>query len=96
MDLLRPDVLTHGISGIRRLAAMAETYYVAVAPWHEGGPIANAAALHAAASIPNFSCASTPLATTGAPPHDGYFPLSNPSRTRRRESTRKVRKGAIA
>src|SRR5512146_2670454 len=54
IDLLRPDLLVHGITGIRRLAAMAETYYVDLAPWHRGGPIANAAALHAAASIPNF------------------------------------------
>ena len=54
IDLLRPDLLVHGITGIRRLAAMAETYYIDVAPWHNGGPIANAAALHPAASIPNF------------------------------------------
>src|ERR1700677_3188683 len=52
IDLLRPNVVTHGISGIRRLAAMAETYYVAVAPWHDAGPGATAATLHAAASMP--------------------------------------------
>jgi galactonate dehydratase len=33
---------------------MAETYYVAVAPNHDGGPVATAAALHLAASLPNF------------------------------------------
>ncbi|RPI12315.1 MAG: hypothetical protein EHM65_06095, partial [Acidobacteriales bacterium] len=31
-----------------------ETYYVAVAPYHDGGPIASAAAIHLAASLPNF------------------------------------------
>jgi galactonate dehydratase len=33
---------------------MAETYYVAVAPRQDGGPIATAAALNLAASLPNF------------------------------------------
>jgi len=36
------------------MAAMAETYYTAVAPYHDGGPIASAAALQLAASLPNF------------------------------------------
>jgi galactonate dehydratase len=36
------------------MAALAEASYVAVAPHHEGGPIATAAALHLAASLPNF------------------------------------------
>jgi len=74
VDLLRPDLLTHGITGVRRLAAMAETYYVDVAPWHEGGPIAHAAALHAAASLPNFFIAQSPRSAT-APPRDGFFDL---------------------
>ena len=29
-------------------------YYVAIAPHHDGGPVATAAALHLAASVPNF------------------------------------------
>lgn len=53
-DVLRPDLHRTGISGIRRIATLAETYYVAVAPNHEGGPIATAAALHLAACLPNF------------------------------------------
>lgn len=74
VDLLRPDLLTHGITGVTRLAAMAETYYVAVAPYHEGGAIAHAAALHAAASMPNFFIAQS--RTEGiAAPHDGFFAL---------------------
>jgi galactonate dehydratase len=54
IDILRPDLNQYGISRIRQVATLAETYYVAVAPNHEGGPIATAAALHLAASLPNF------------------------------------------
>jgi galactonate dehydratase len=76
IDLLRPNVTTYGISGIRRLAAMAETYYVAVAPWHDAGPVATAATLHAAASMPNFFIAQLPNSgPAAATPHDGFFPL---------------------
>jgi galactonate dehydratase len=54
---------------------MAETYYVDVAPWHEGGPIATAAALHAAASVPNFFIAQSPNAGAGTTVRDGFFDL---------------------
>ena len=54
VDVLRPDLGTYGIQRIRQAAALAETYYVAVAPAHEGGPIGTAVALHLAASLPNF------------------------------------------
>jgi galactonate dehydratase len=60
-DVLRPDLSRAGISGIRRIAALAETYYVAVAPNHEGGPVGTAAALHLAASLPNFFIQHIPL-----------------------------------
>ncbi len=89
VDLLRPDLLTHGITGVRRLAAMAETYYVDVAPWHRGGPIANAAALHAAASIPNFFIAQSANSTASALPRDGFFDLAKGAGTRHR-SRRKI------
>jgi galactonate dehydratase len=54
VDVVRPDIGRWGISGARRVAVMAEAYYVAIAPHHEGGPVATAAALHCAASVPNF------------------------------------------
>ena len=54
IDVVRPDVGLHGITQARRISALAETYYVAVAPFHDGGPIATAAALNLAASLPNF------------------------------------------
>jgi galactonate dehydratase len=88
-DVLRPNIALHGISQIRRIAALAETYYVAIAPFHSGGPLATAAALHLAASMPNFFIQQTPLAATeedrqmrasitGAAietPQNGFFPL---------------------
>ncbi|MGH9627414.1 MAG: mandelate racemase/muconate lactonizing enzyme family protein [Bryobacteraceae bacterium] len=61
LDVLRPDIARNGISQIRRMAALAETYYVAVAPYHDGGPVGTAAALHLAASIPNFFIQQVPL-----------------------------------
>ena len=54
VDLVRPEIGIFGINGTRRIAALAEPYYVAVAPRHTGGPIMTAAAIHIAASIPNF------------------------------------------
>lgn len=61
VDVLRPSLYRHGISGIRRIAAIAEAYYIAVAPYHDGGPIATAAALHLAATLPNFYIQQIPL-----------------------------------
>ena len=54
IDVLRPDIGVHGIGATRKLAALAESYYTAVAPYHRGGPIGIAAALQVAASVPNF------------------------------------------
>jgi galactonate dehydratase len=61
VDLVRPEVAFFGITGIRRIAALAEPYYVAVAPHHDGGPIATAAAIQIAASIPNFFVQHLPV-----------------------------------
>ncbi|MSO24181.1 MAG: hypothetical protein EXQ58_13255 [Acidobacteria bacterium] len=66
IDVLRPSLALNGISQIRKMAALAETYYVAVAPQHNGGPIATAAALHLAASLPNFFIQQIPLPVTEA------------------------------
>ncbi|MBP3684082.1 MAG: galactonate dehydratase [Oscillospiraceae bacterium] len=54
-DYAQPDV-SHcgGISAIRKMAAMAEPYYVALAPHNPSGPVANAATLHLAASLTGF------------------------------------------
>ncbi|MBM3725557.1 MAG: hypothetical protein FJW40_09050 [Acidobacteria bacterium] len=62
-DLLRPDLSLMSIARARRVAAMAETYYVAVAPRLDGGPIATAAALQLAAALPNFFIQEVPAAS---------------------------------
>jgi galactonate dehydratase len=62
IDVLRPVIARHGISAIRKMAAIAETYYVAVAPYHDGGPVGTAAALHLAAALPNFFIQQIPFA----------------------------------
>jgi galactonate dehydratase len=61
IDALRPDIARQGITSIRKAAALAEAYYVGVAPFHRGGPIATAAALQAAASMPNYVIQEVPL-----------------------------------
>ncbi|HEY2018167.1 MAG TPA: enolase C-terminal domain-like protein [Bryobacteraceae bacterium] len=66
VEVVRPDISVHGISGARRIAAVAEAYYVAVAPHHDGGPVATAAALHLAASIPNFFIQHVPRPAAAA------------------------------
>jgi galactonate dehydratase len=61
IDIIRPDLAHHGITRSRGLAALAETYYTAVAPHHEGGPVATAAALQLAATLPNFFIQHIPV-----------------------------------
>ena len=53
--VLQPDVgHCGGLSELKKIAAMAEAYYVSVAPHNPGGPVAQAACLHFALSAPNF------------------------------------------
>ena len=73
IDVLRPDLSQMSISSIRRAAAIAETYYTAVAPYNTGGRIATAAGLHLAASLPNFYLLDVPPGT--APVRDGFAEL---------------------
>jgi galactonate dehydratase len=53
--VVQPDVMHGGgITELKRIAALAETYQVAVAPHNPGGPICTIASMHLAAAIPNF------------------------------------------
>jgi galactonate dehydratase len=61
VDVLRPALGLNGISQIHALAVLGEVNYVAVAPYHDGGPIGTAAALQLAASLPNFFIQQIPL-----------------------------------
>ena len=91
IDMLRPSLGLNSISKIKRMAAIAETHYVAVAPYHDGGPIATTAGIHLAASLPNFVIQQVPVPaderdsamraeiTSGNPEtaKDGFAPLVN-------------------
>jgi galactonate dehydratase len=91
VDLLRPSLGLNSLVKIRRMAAIAETHYVAVAPYHEGGPIGTAAGIHLAASLPNSFIQQIPFPSSardaamraelasGDPESakDGFAPLVN-------------------
>ncbi len=52
--IIQPDICHGGgLSELRKIAAMAETYYVSVAPHNSNGPISTVASLHLDMSIPN-------------------------------------------
>jgi galactonate dehydratase len=85
-DIIQTDI-THfgGILNTKKLAAWANAYYMLIAPHNVGGPVSTAAALHLAASTPNFKIqeyfndfgeAFVQEAATGLPKVvDGYFAL---------------------
>jgi galactonate dehydratase len=88
VDVLRPALAIHGLTSVRKVAAIAETYYVAVAPFHRGGPIGAAAGMQLCAALPNSFAQETPYSTSSADrqfraaisgwdekPVDGFFPL---------------------
>jgi galactonate dehydratase len=85
-DILQPDITCFGgILNTKKLAAWAEAYYILIAPHNVGGPVSTAAALHLAATLPNFKIqeffndfanADVMQAAPGVPPVvDGYFDL---------------------
>ena len=55
-DYIQPDI-SHagGIMELKKIAAMADTYYIPFAPHNPSGPVANAATLQLAACCPNFN-----------------------------------------
>jgi galactonate dehydratase len=90
VDVLRPALALHGLTALRKAAAIAETYYVAVAPFHRGGPIGAAAGVQLCAALPNSFAQETPFSAAPADrqlraaisgwdekPVDGFFPLSS-------------------
>ena len=54
-DYIQPDI-SHagGIMELKKIAAVADTYYIPFAPHNPSGPVANAATLQLAAACPNF------------------------------------------
>ncbi len=73
VDVLRPNLTLNGITPIKKAAALAETYYIDVAPFHRGGPIGTAAGIHISASLSNSFIQETP------------YSLSEPDRRARRD-----------
>jgi galactonate dehydratase len=54
-DYVMPDVTwTGGITELRKIAALAETYYVPVSPHDAGGPLNVVAGAHVMLTVPNF------------------------------------------
>jgi galactonate dehydratase len=53
--ILQPDVArAGGITAVKKIASMAQSHYVTIAPHNPNGPVCTAASIHLAASIPNF------------------------------------------
>jgi galactonate dehydratase len=79
VDILQCDIVNcGGITGMKKIAALAEAHYVGMAPHNPNGPVATMINLQYAAAIPNFVI----LETVGSEPDDriaGEF-LKNPVR----------------
>jgi galactonate dehydratase len=55
VDLLQCDLVNcGGITGMKKIAALAEAHYIGMAPHNPNGPLATVMNLHFAAVIPNF------------------------------------------
>lgn len=55
VDIIMPDIpKCGGLSECRKIATMAETYYVPLSPHNVCGPLGTMASAHVCASIPNF------------------------------------------
>ena len=72
VDVLQPDVSITGLFELRKIAAMAEAYDVAVAPHCPNGPISLAATLQVGACTPNIVIQEH---STGMHYHRGYAGL---------------------
>ena len=85
-DIVMLDVdWAGGLTEARKIAAMAETYQLPVAPHNPGGPVSNLVAAHFAASVYNLFILESVRAfyltwfadvlTTNLVAVDGHFPL---------------------
>lgn len=55
VDIVQPDICHDGgVTESLKIAALAETYYIRVAPHNPNGPVATAASLQLAAALPGF------------------------------------------
>ncbi|WP_418591870.1 mandelate racemase/muconate lactonizing enzyme family protein [Ponticoccus sp. (in: a-proteobacteria)] len=66
-DIIQPDICAvGGLLEMRKIATMAEAFYVPVAPHNPMGPLATAVNLHFAAACPNFKILEYRLPGTAA------------------------------
>ncbi len=57
VDVVQPDIChAGGITGVRKIAALAEAHYIRVCPHNPLSPVSTAACVHLDASIANFGC----------------------------------------
>jgi galactonate dehydratase len=62
VQFVRPDVcMCGGITGAKKIAALAEANYVGVVPHNPLGPVSTAACVQLAACIPNFAIQEYPI-----------------------------------
>ena len=63
-DMIMPDVVRIGrIAETKKIAALAESYYIQVAAHNPNSPVSTLASLHVMANIPNACCWSTWIAS---------------------------------
>lgn len=66
-DIIQPDIcVVGGLLEMRKIATIAEAFYVTVAPHNPMGPLATAVNLHFSASCPNFKILEYRLPGTSA------------------------------
>jgi galactonate dehydratase len=61
LHIVRPGLGLNSLTKIKRIAAIAETHYVAIAPFHDGGPIGAMAGIHLNASVLNAYAQQIPV-----------------------------------
>src|ERR671922_743413 len=68
VQFVRPDVcMCGGITGAKKIAALAEANYVGVVPHNPLGPVSTAACVQLAACIPNFAIQEYPIGEDAPP-----------------------------
>ena len=60
-SVLRPSLGLNSVVKIKRIAAIAESHYVAISPYHSGGPIGSLAGIHLNAALPNSFAQEVPV-----------------------------------